>query len=51
MIKNAIRRVSEKRSQLTIYRASQEELLAHKEKLSKINLDSNGECLWLKRKN
>jgi len=50
LIKNEIRRVSEKRSQLIIHRASQEELLAHKEKLSKINLDSDGECLWLKKK-
>jgi hypothetical protein len=50
IIKNEIRRLSEKRSKLTVHLASEEELLAHKEKLSKINLDSNGECVWLKEK-
>ena len=51
MIKNEIRRVSKKRSQLTIHRASQEELLAHKEKLTKINIDSNVKWLWIKGEN
>lgn len=50
IIKNEIRRLSEKRSKLTVHLASEEELLAHKEKLSKINLDSNGKCVWLKEK-
>jgi DNA polymerase-3 subunit epsilon len=47
-IKNNIRRIDKHRSRLTVHKASEEEILAHKEKLSKINLDSNGGCLWLK---
>jgi|TARA_B110000908_G_scaffold171813_1_gene236007 DNA polymerase-3 subunit epsilon len=45
---NSIRRLDSNRAPLRVVRAIESELLSHNKKLSKINEDSSGKCLWLK---
>lgn len=47
VVENDIRRLNPDRSSLKVIRASECEVVAHNEKLSRINEVSNGKCLWL----
>ena len=48
VVENDIRRLNPDRFPLKVIRASESELVAHNEKLSRIDEASNGKCLWLK---